>query len=271
MVTPKVLIIDGYNFLHRARSGFQLGDFSVVFNFFRNLKSLVEMHSPTRVLFVTEGYPKARHDRFDGYKKNRKAPDIAFTIQKGLILELLSKRFPVSVIRHPDHEADDTIYNLIKRSSSATTFVVASTDSDFTQLYNEFANVELYNPVSKETLTNDLTFDYVSWKALKGDDSDNIPGLDGVGDKTAQKLLSDPELMRAKLNEGDNANVFEMNYELIKFVTWTDEEAMAMTSSSPTRDWDAVAKSFDAWEFRSILKEKTWQKYIAVFDKLWAT
>ena len=52
------LIIDGHNFMHRARSGFQLGDFNVAFNFFRSLKPLVEQFKPNRVCFTLEGTPR---------------------------------------------------------------------------------------------------------------------------------------------------------------------------------------------------------------------
>lgn len=280
----KIMIVDGANFMHRARAGFQLGEHNVCFNFFRNFRALVEMHKPSRVIFVLEGHPKKRYEMLPEYKANRKielvegepqTPEIAkkvadltnFFRQTPLIVDLLSKYFPVSVVRHPDHEGDDTIYNLINRSSSATPWIVVSNDSDFTQLLNDFHNVKVYNPIAK-TFVTAPPYDYVSWKALRGDGSDNIPGLPGISDAKAEELVVDGEKLQALFENQEQADMFTRNYKLIKFMTWTDEEALQMTSSSPTKDWDAVAAKFNEWLFKSITKEGTWEKYKATFDHL---
>lgn len=282
-----ILCIDGFNFLHRARAGFNLGDYPVVFNFFRNLRALVEKHSPSRAYFVLEGHPRKRYEMLPEYKANRRIDvpegvpvpeDVAkklaelesFFRQAHLIVDLLSQHFPLSVVRHADYECDDVIYNLVRRSSSAVPWVVASNDSDFTQLLNEFPNVKLYNPIAKE-FVQAPTFDYVTWKALRGDGSDNIPGLPGIGDKTAEELVNDPERLREVFKDKALAEQFSRNYLLIRFHTWSDEDAMKMTCSAPTRDWGAVARKFDEWLFRSLLKEGTWQKYQATFEPLWGS
>lgn len=281
-----ILCIDGFNFLHRARAGFTLGDYPVVFNFFRNLRALVEMHQPTRVYFVLEGHPEKRYELLPEYKANRRievddageavdpkdakklAELTSFFRQAHLIIDLLAKHFPISVVRHPTCECDDVIYNLIQRSSSAVPWIVASNDSDFTQLLNEFKHVKLYNPISK-TYVEEPPFDYVTWKSLRGDGSDNIPGIPGIGDQTATECVNDPDLLRNLLKEEAAGKVFLRNYQLIKFPVWSVVDAIQMTSSTPTKDWDAVAAKFDEWLFKSILKEKSWDKYKATFDPLW--
>lgn len=274
----KILCIDGHNFMHRARGGFQLGDYNIVFNFFRNLRALVEMHQPTRVHFVLEGYPKARYDVLPTYKANRVVDQLEepekyksladFHRQKELIIDLVVRHFPVTVLRHPDHECDDVIYNLVKRSSSAVPWVIASNDSDFTQILNEYDHVQVYNPITK-ALVETPAFDYVAWKALRGDGSDNIPGLPGIGDKTADELINDPDRLADLFKDKALAEQFSRNYLLIRFVTWSDEEAMGMTSSSPTEDWETVEAAFNAWGFKSILKEGTWEKFKSTFQPLW--
>lgn len=281
-----ILCIDGFNFLHRARAGFNLGDYPVVFNFFRNFRAQVELHKPSRVYFVLEGHPRQRYELLPEYKANRRIevptdgtpidPEVAkkiadlesFFRQAHLIIDLLSRHFPVSVVRHRDFECDDVIFNLVRRSSSAVPWVVASNDSDFTQLLNEFPNVKLYNPIAKEFVETP-PFDYVTWKALRGDGSDNIPGLPGIGDKTAEELINDPERLAALFKDKDLAEQFSRNYLLIRFHTWSDEDAMKMTCSQPTKDWSAVATKFEEWLFKSLLKEGTWQKYQATFEPLW--
>jgi DNA polymerase-1 len=279
-----ILFIDGHNLMYRARSGFQLGDFNVIFNFFRGLKALVAQFKPTRLYFTLEGHPKHRHQLFEDYKANRhvildpaKPADVKkaradddYRRQQGLIVDLLRAHFPVSVMRQPDYEADDLIANVIGNASSAAQFVVVSSDTDFIQLLQQHANVRLYNPVAKSFLQAPVDYDYVTWKALRGDGSDNIPGLPGIGDKRAQEMATDVEALAECLRaEPTAAAFFNRNVQLIQFARWTEDELLAMTSSSPVRDWDAVKASFSAWGFNSMLKEPYWSTFVAAFDSLW--
>jgi hypothetical protein len=228
------------------------------------------------VYFVLEGHPKKRYDLLPEYKANRKVvegtPEFEemrkFHAQVDLAVDLLSRYFPVSVLRHPDYECDDTIYNIIKRSSTAVPWIVASNDSDFMQLLDEFDHVKLYNPMKKEFVPK-ADFDYVTWKALRGDPSDNIPGI--FSDAVALERVNDPVLLGSTFDDPAVAEQFTRNYELIRFPEWTDEERGMMTSSEPHRDWNAVAKKFESWDFKSILKEKYWERFTSTFDTLWPT
>lgn len=273
-----ILVLDFMNAAHRARSGFLAGDYPVVFNFFRGLRSLVNQFRPTRVYVVLEGKPERRHQLLTEYKANRaidqsdpRAAEMKkFFTQVELIKTLLKENFPVSVVRHPKHEADDTIANLIRSSSTAADWVIVSTDTDFIQLLERHANVKLYNPVKKQ-FVEPPDYPYVVWKALRGDPSDNIPGLPGCGDKTAARLSSDVEgeEFAAFISRDDNAVLFERNMELIQFSEWSKEEAIDMTSSSPKRDWDSVKSSFEKFGFASLLKEESWSKFVDTFETLW--
>lgn len=287
---PNILIVDGMNFMHRARSGFTLGEFAVLFNFFRNFRALVEQFSPTRIYFVLEGHPKQRYDALPSYKANRvivgsdddpviakKRSDLmAFFRQVDMAIELMVENFPVSVVRHPEYECDDTIYNLINNSSKITNWIVASTDSDFTQLLNKFDNVQVYNPITKQMVAKP-EFDYVTWKSLRGDGSDNIPGLPGITDSVADLLASNPDSLKTLFKDSKLEEQFRLNHGLISFIQWKldpshgVDEGSGMTCSNPKRDWDAVAARFKEWEFNSILKEKSWKKFVDTFDALWGT
>lgn len=273
---PHILCIDGMYMLHRARSGFKLGPAPVVFNFMRSFRALVEKFSPTRVYFVLEGHPKARHAEMPEYKANRLiepgSPEEEdakkFYSQVNVVVSLLSNNMPVSVVRHPDHECDDTIANLVRRSSSAIPWTIVTGDSDFIQLFEENKNVKLYNPVKKEYVV-DPGYDYVTWKALKGDATDNIPGIPGIGPERATQMMNDPEYLIETLSVAENAAIFDRNYRLIKFVDWDDVEAFKMTSTSPTRNWDVVKSTFESYGFRSITEPKSWEKFMETFDCLW--
>ena len=254
------------NMCHRARSGFT-AEHSVVYNFFRGFKALVDQFRPNRVVVALEGHPKHRHDALPEYKGQRPEPPTDFMLQVMEIQNLLMSRFPVSVVRHPDYECDDTIANLAMRSSTAVDWVVASSDSDFTQLLVR-PNIKLYNVVTKKFVER-APYDYVIWKALRGDSTDNIPGIPKCGDKTAAKLALGPEKnLREYLAEGNRSEIFLRNLDLITFAMWDDDTASHMTCSTPTVDWDAVRADFDVWGFKSITNDKYWTKFVSTFSAL---
>jgi 5'-3' exonuclease len=274
-----ILVLDGHNLMHRARSGFQLGDYNVVFNFVRQLRALVEQFQPTRVYFTLEGAPKRQLQLLSGYKANRVIDEAdekavrsrdSFLRQKDLIVEMLQKHFPISVVQHPDFEADDVIHNLIRNSSKSAEFTVVSTDTDFIQLLQAFDNVRLYNPVTKK-LVEAPPYNYCIWKALRGDPSDNVPGL--VGEAKALELVTDRYVsFVAEAYKDAKSNLsadLARNITAISFHDWTPEETLGMRSSEPTRDWERVRELFQAWSFGSLLKEGTWAKFVATFDPLW--
>lgn len=271
-----ILCIDFMNAAHRARSGFTSGEHAVIYNFFRQFRALVDQFKPNRVYLALEGRPVHRHAQLTEYKANRIIEEndprheelMKFFKQKDRIVELLSTYFPVTLIRHPTSEADDTIYNVIKTSSTAVPWIVVSSDTDFIQALQEFSHISLYNPV-KKIFVNSPDHPYITWKALRGDSSDNIPGIPGVGDKTAEKLACDPELLVSFLSDPVKAEMFQRNYDLISFRTWTDEERMEMTSTSPSQDWEAVKAVFTDMGFQSIVKDGSWQKFISSFQSLW--
>lgn len=271
-----ILVIDAMNQLHRARSGFTLGPAPVAFNFFRSFRALIEQFEPTRVCFVLDGHPKKRYELLPEYKANRKVEQgtpehtklVEFHRQKDEVISMLSNFFPVSVIRHKDYECDDVVYSLIKRSSTVADWVVISNDSDFTQLLDEFQNVKVYNPINKSFVCK-FPHNYVDWKALRGDASDNVPGL--VSDADAYRMMNDPEKLTAFFNDNIVGDLFSRNHKLIKFMLVSDEEALDQTCSEPVRDWDAVKQRFDDWGFKSITKDGPWQKFVGTFDKLWVT
>lgn len=264
------MLIDGANMLHRARSGFQAGEHSVTFNLLRSIRALVEQFKPTRVVFVLEGIPVRRLAMFPDYKGNRKREyDESFSRQRDEVVNLMSTHFPISVVRHPTHEADDVIFNLINVSSLAVKFTVISTDTDFTQLLNTHDNVHVYNPVKKAIVEWDKSVNYAVYKSLKGDGSDNIPGVPGFGEKKALKFATNFNGIHSPVwqhLQGDLAQHFDRNRELVEFETWDTPELM--TSSEPTRDWDAVKAKFQEWEFASIVNDKSWSKFVATFDPL---
>lgn len=274
-----IVVLDGYNLMHRARSGFALGDYPVVFNFFRSLRALVEKLNPDRCVFVIEGEPKARLKSFPEYKQNREIdPDDlkkleemkSFHRQKDLIIDLLKENFPISVMRHPNYEADDLMYTVIDRGSRAIDYTIVSSDTDFIQMLNSFENVRIYNPVTK-SYVNRPDYDYLTWKALKGDSCDNIPGIPGIGEVTATDLAMNPEKLEECLSSEEKAERFSKNFDLIKLHSISTEELMLTESSVPRKNWSRVFDEFEKYGFKSMVKESYKIKFIKTFDKLWGT
>ena len=272
-----ILAIDFMNQAHRARSGFMMGPAPVVYNFFRQFKSLVDQFKPTKIYVVLEGRPAARHEALHEYKANRKveaddpkAKDLEkFFKQVDVIVDLLKNHYPVSVVRHPTSECDDTIANLVLSSHEDEEWIIASSDSDFTQLLQQRSNIRLYNPVKKEFVTPPENYDYITWKSLRGDSSDNIPGIPGVGDKTADRLASDPEALAEFISRPEVKPIFERNYNLIRFMEWTDEDRSKMSVSVPQKNWDMVRSVFSGYGFSSMIKDGAWEKIIDSFESLW--
>ena len=263
----KVLFLDAYNLMYRARYGFAKGPHATIFSFFRSLRPLVEKFKPDQVYFVLEGYPKQRMSLLPEYKANRVHDDKDdWSRQKKHIIQLMKDSFPVHVVRHSDYECDDIIGNLVVYTHRNDECIVVSTDTDFIQLYNQSDNVKLYNPVKKK-IVEPPEYDYVTWKSLKGDGSDNIEGFKGIGNKRATSLATNPEQLAAFLNKDNNQELFDRNHTLIRFHD-IEQELLHLEHAKPNADWDSVREVFSDLGFYSMTNDTSWKKYVDTFDGL---
>ena len=264
----KVVLLDAYNLIHRARSGFTRGDHAIVFNFFRGVRPIIEKLNPDKVYFVLEGYPAHRKEAFGEYKANRPQQSDSFNRQKKEIIELVKEAMPFDIMRHPDLECDDLIANLAGYHSSAgDECVIVSGDSDFIQIFDACENVEIYHPIKKSFVENP-DYDYLSWKALRGDSSDNIPGIKGVGDKTATKLVMSEDLLSDFLSKEENQEIYERNLQLIRFTWLPDFSPGDYTVSSGKMNPDVLFSRFSDMGFSSMVKESTFKKYKETFNSM---
>lgn len=268
----KVVFIDGYNLMHRARHGFSTGPYNVVYNFFRGLRPLIEKFSPDKVYFVLEGVPRDRLKIYPEYKANRKAgmtpkKEIEledFRRQQQVIYELMSS-FPIETVLHPDYECDDVIANLIIHRHQDDECVVLSNDTDFIQLYDMHKNTSVYSPVKKEYLLA-TDYNYVWWKALVGDTSDNIKGVPRVGKKTASVILNGD--IDEWINDNpEKASIFTRNIELINFANLSEKMDELVVSESE-QNFKHIKERFNEMEFFSITKDKTWDKFVETFNRI---
>jgi len=271
----KILLIDGLNFIFRASVAFKpkIEDLdkpnnTIVFNFFRNLRALVEQFNPDKVFFVLEGTGKFRYDLYPKYKGNRIIKTASqqetrddFHRQKREIIRLLSY-LPITIVKSPDYECDDTIGTLVENLKDEDITVV-SNDSDFIQLLQKgYKNLKIYNPMKKEFMIAP-SYHYVVFKALKGDKSDNIDGL--VSEKKAETYCNNPEDFKKFLSLEENWSNFSLNKQLIEIKILKDDDLNFIEYNI---DFEKLKIEFQLMEFESIIKEPYWTKFKDTFSNL---
>jgi 5'-3' exonuclease len=272
-INKKVLVLDGYNLMFRARYSTKFRtDTSTIFNFFRSLRSLYEEFNPDVSYLVLEGKPIKRLEatkKLFGevtYKAQRTYEDTDnFSNQRKVITEMLINYFPVKVVRHADFECDDICNYIANTLHKNDESIIISSDTDFIQSINE--NCKLYNPVRKAFIAKP-EFDYITYKSLKGDKSDNIEGFKGIGEKTAVRLCNDEVKLNNLLSIKENLEKFNHNKFMIKFHDLEDSDIKGINYLSEGKQFNSeeVFKKFTEFDFKSIInKENYWNSFKNTF------
>lgn len=268
----RILLIDGLNFIHRANIKFKWSEnnndeYIVVYNFFRNLRALVEEFNPSKVFFCIEGKNNFRYSIYPKYKANRiiklaenKDTDKFFK-QKSIILDLL-KKLPITIVYAEKYEADDVIASLSENLKDENVIII-SNDNDFIQLkQRKLNNVKIYNPF-KKCYVEPPSFFHLTYKCLLGDKSDNIQGL--VGKKTAENLATDPVKFAIFIDDKENRDRYILNKDLIELKTIADDE---LIFEDYNIDFDCIKKEFEKMEFKTLIEEKYWERFCNTFSDL---
>jgi DNA polymerase-1 len=175
---------------------------NAAFGFTSMLLNLVRDHAPTKIAVAFDRpEPTFRHDRLDSYKATRdEAPDI-LRQQMGLVRQIV-ETLHIPLLEAVGFEADDIIATLSDQARDRGDHVLVVTgDRDSYQLvedplvrvlYNKrgVSDYALYDEAGIEDRTGVKPADYLQYAALRGDKSDNLPGVPGVGEKTAAKLIN---------------------------------------------------------------------------------
>ncbi|HLN64638.1 MAG TPA: 5'-3' exonuclease H3TH domain-containing protein, partial [Symbiobacteriaceae bacterium] len=204
----KLILLDGNSLANRAFYAVRLfstsdGVFTnAVYGFLNMLFKLVEEEKPDYLAVAFDkGGATFRHEAFAEYKGTRKGAPDEFKPQLELLREVLTA-LNVPWFRMDRFEADDLIGTLSKQASAkGVDALVVTGDRDALQLiddhvtvmYNRkgISDVILYDPAKLKEELGLSPSQIIDMKALMGDTSDNIPGVPGVGEKTALKLLQD--------------------------------------------------------------------------------
>ncbi len=288
MTRKRRFLIDGSALVYRAHFAFGKNPLlnsrgentSAVFGYINTLLSLLERESPEEIAVVFDtSAPNFRHALFAEYKATREKMPEELAEQLPVIRHLTSN-LGIKVLHQSGVEADDIIGTLAKRGEAeGVDVLIISGDKDFAQLVTE--HIHIYDPgrggkngkdperidpaqvLEKYGVRPDQIIDYM---ALLGDSSDNVPGVKGIGEVTAKKLIAEyqtldnlyahlPELsasVRTKLHDKK-----DMAYLSRDLVTIRNDVEIHTDTSDLSRgpvDAKELHRHFSDLEFHNLLK-----------------
>ena len=279
----RIFLLDGHSLAYRAffalpatlaTSTGQITN--AVYGFTSMLIKLLAEERPDYLAVAFDlGAPTVRLEKYPAYKAGRAETPNDFKSQLGLIDEVLDT-LHVPMVRVVDHEADDAIGTLaVRAAAQGLDVVIVTADRDFFQLvrpgisvmFNRrgISDIVLYDEAGVEERFGIPPSQYLEYVALKGDPSDNIPGVPGVGDKTAAKLvqqygsvetlLAHTEELRGRLKDNVIAasEQLALNKELARIVTDLALDVEPEDCLLGEWDPDEVRRLFTSLEFRSLL------------------
>lgn len=208
-MSKTLVLIDGHALAYRQffaleRTGMKNSDNEptwAVYGFFKAVFDLLAKIHPDYIAVAFDvGRRTFRTEKFEEYKANRESMPDTMRSQLGLICEGLNA-FEIPIITKEGFEADDVIGTISKTATeSGHTTLILTGDQDSFQLIDKDGNVKVLIPTKGELIEYDWNKVYeklgvfpdqvIDYKGLRGDTSDNIPGIKGIGEKTAQKLLN---------------------------------------------------------------------------------
>ena len=250
---------------------------NAVYGFTLMLVKLFGELAPERIAVCFDaGMPAFRSELYQDYKANRQTTPDEFRSQMPLIREVLAA-LHIPVVEVPGNEADDVIATLVEQAKAeGMPVVVVTGDRDLLQLIDDQASVQVM--MTSRGVTDTRTYDaagvelrygvpperYADLAALRGDTSDNVPGVPGVGDKTAAKLVkaygsaeevvAHADEQRGKLRENLGAHGAEVlrNKQLVTL----HRDIPLPVSASELRmgPWDRseIHRLFDTLEFQGL-------------------
>ncbi|MCK9430166.1 MAG: hypothetical protein M0R17_09200 [Candidatus Omnitrophica bacterium] len=249
----RILIVDGTNTFIRSVSvntyiddnGNPVGG---IVGFLYSIGFAIRTYDPTKVIIVFDGKggSQKRRGLYKEYKENRVAKrklkeeteDTLNTTWQLLTLMDFLEDLPLSIVCVDNVEADDVIAYATKQLNPNSGICIMSTDKDFLQLVDD--RITIWSPTKKKTYNreeiqrefNVLPENFIYYKVLLGDKSDNIPGISGIGTKTIEKkfkflneiLIESPEsfifniksLDDKKLIEKIDETIIKRNYQLMQ-------------------------------------------------------
>ncbi len=280
---PRIILFDGNAVVHRAYHALpplttKKGELvNAVYGFSSILLKVLKELNPDYVAVAFDSpEPTFRHKEFLEYKAKRKATPEDLSPQFLQVKEVLSA-LNIPIFEVAGYEADDLVGTLANKVPSNLESIIVTGDLDELQLVDNhtkvytmrrgFTDTILYDEKMIKDRFNLTPEQFVDYKALKGDPSDNIPGVPGIGEKTAAELISkfgSLEYLYKNLDRvgGKTKEVLEKNKDqafiskkLVKIVT--EVPIKFNLSACKTHDFDRqkVFELFRKLEFKSLLNK----------------
>ena len=281
LVDAYALIFRGYYaFIKNPRINSKGLDTSAIMGFMNSLLDVIKRERPDHLaVCFDKGGSKDRKEAFPEYKANRDATPDAIKIAIPYIYDIL-KAMHIPIMVKEGFEADDVIGTLSKKAEKEgyQTFMVTP-DKDFAQLVSE--NIFMYRPMFgggyetwgipeiQKKFEVDRPEQVIDYLGMMGDASDNIPGLPGVGDKTAKKfiaaygsmegLLANTHELKGKMKEKveDAKDLGILSKQLATIMLDVPVEFHEEDFKMSQPDMEAVTALFQELEFRRLIDNFT--------------
>ncbi|MBT5954036.1 DNA polymerase I [bacterium] len=284
-LTKKFMIVDGHSLAYRAFYAFPEsltlpnGDpINAVYGFIAMLFKSIEEFTPHLLCICFDRRePTHRHKMYEPYKAHRPPAPDNFKAQMPVLRRILEE-LNIKSLDLAGYEGDDLLGTLstIAESKQIESYVMTG-DTDALQLVTPLIKVVMNGKGKNPFLvyTPDDVFkkyqlnpnQLIDFKALKGDSSDNIPGVKGIGDKTATALLSEHKTLinvynniesikstSVKTKLETNKEIAFLSYELVKIVKDIPIDSnLDQYTFNP--DWTSIASIFETYNFHSLFKK----------------
>lgn len=222
-MSKTLILIDGHALAYRQffaleRTGMKNSENQPTWAVYGFFKSIFDLLTKIRPDYIAVAFDVSRRtfrtEKFEAYKANREAMPDTMRSQLSIICEGL-KAFDIPIITKEGFEADDIIGTISKNASEkGDNTLILTGDQDSFQLIDKEGTVKVLIPSKGELIEYDWNKVYeklgvypdqvIDYKGLRGDTADNIPGIRGIGEKTAQKLLNRYKHLEDVLADCDN-------------------------------------------------------------------
>ncbi len=287
-------LIDGNSYVYRAfyaikgltnSKGFPT---NAIYGFTNMLLKILREKKPDGIVVSFDSpVPTERHRMFEAYKAQRPETPGDLVQQFPHIRKMIDA-FNIKIFEVPGYEADDLLSTIaVKAAGGGADVFIVTSDKDMLQIVDE--RIKIYDPVKDRVLDREYVREkfgvgperVAEFMALTGDAVDNIPGIKGIGEKTARELLSDvqsleellthPEkIKREKLRNlvAENAEMVRLSKKLATVDTSAPVDADISEFGVREPNWAMLLSLFREFEFGSLLKlipsAKSERRYEAV-------
>ncbi len=273
-MTKKLVLIDGNSIAYRAFFALPLLNndkgihTNAIYGFTMMLMKILEDEKPTHILVAFDaGKTTFRHKTFSEYKGGRQKTPPELSEQFPLIRELLDA-YQISRYELENYEADDIIGTLsLQAEKEGFEIKIISGDKDLTQLSSPLTTVgitrkgitdiEEYTPAHIEEKYGLAPEQIIDMKGLMGDNSDNIPGVPGVGEKTAIKLLKEFHTLEELLTSIEKVSGNKLKEKL---TTYSDQALLSKELATIMRE-APIEVQLDNIYYEGFEKEKLYHLF----------